>query len=105
LADITAPRLTGASIAEEKSRAFAIPDQTTAGTLPVGVATSLPDPPSHPDAKPEWYALVPLLAVQLADVMFFSWTTPDPGQAAAPAVLPSNALSPGGGTLGLSGRF
>jgi hypothetical protein len=50
-------------------------------------------------------ALVPLLAVQLADVLFFSWATPETGQAAAPAVLPSIALRPGGGTLGLSGRF
>jgi hypothetical protein len=50
-------------------------------------------------------ALVPLLAVQVADVMFFSWTTPETEQAALPAVLPSIALTPGGGALGLSGRF
>ena len=51
-------------------------------------------------------ALVPLLAVQLADVMFFSWTRPDGGQAAAPAVLPSIALlREGGGAVSLVGRF
>jgi hypothetical protein len=50
-------------------------------------------------------ALVPVLAVQVLDATLFSWATPDTKQAAAPALVPSLALTPGGGTLGLSGRF
>jgi hypothetical protein len=50
-------------------------------------------------------ALAPLLAVQVVDAMFLSWKTSETGQAAAAPVLPSIALTPGGGTLSLSGRF
>jgi hypothetical protein len=50
-------------------------------------------------------ALVPVLAVQAADAMFFSWAPGEARQASGPALLPSIALGRGGGTLSLSGRF
>ena len=48
---------------------------------------------------------LPLLGAVAFDAIFLSWATPEPRQAATPAVLPAIALTPGGGTLGVSGRF
>jgi hypothetical protein len=49
--------------------------------------------------------VAPLLGAIAVDAIFLSWKTPESSRAAAPAVLPAVAFRPGGGTVGLSGRF
>jgi hypothetical protein len=51
------------------------------------------------------YAPLPFLGAMAIDAAFIAWKTPDVPKSAAPALVPSVALTPGGGAVGLSGRF